>query len=148
MALTVAVILAALVGVAIVVQNGTSAELMKNANLWLLLCVSNLVAASGALTIFSFSRNRAGLVEEASKLPLAAIIPGICGLVIIAGMPIAISKVGVFTTVMIVIACQILAGLAWDRFYTGASISGVQIVGALIVALGIILVMRPPGAEG
>lgn len=142
---TFAFILAALVGAAIVVQNGTSAELMKNANLWLLLAASNLVAVAGALTIFAFKRDHGSLGEELGRLPLALIIPGVCGLIIIAGMPVAISKIGVSTTVMIVIGCQIVAGLAWDRFYAQTPISATQLVGAVIVAVGVLLVMRPPG---
>lgn len=148
MTAAVAFILAAAVGVAIVVQNGVSAELMKNANLWLLLAASNAVAGLGALAIFLFNRERGTFVEEAAKLPIAALIPGICGLIIIAGMPLSISKIGVFTAVMIVIGCQIVAGLAWDKFYAGSPISGMQLLGAVVVAIGVLIVMRPPGGDG
>lgn len=141
----IAVVFSVLVGAAIVVQNGMQAQLMRSANLWLLLVVGNLLAALACLVIFLGQRERGGVVEELGKIPLLVLIPGICGVVITAGMPWAIARIGVFSTVMIVIGCQILASLAWDWFGAGAVPNGGRLLGALLVVVGVILVLRQPG---
>ena len=139
----IAVLLSVLVGVAIVVQNGTNAQLMRSTNLWLLLAVGNSLAATTSAVIFMAQRQRAGLVQELGTIPLAVLIPGVCGVIITAGMPSAIGKLGVFNTVLLVIGCQIVASLAWDRFYAGQTTSLTQLVGAGLVAAGVLLILRP-----
>ncbi|MFV8755362.1 DMT family transporter [Nannocystaceae bacterium ST9] len=137
-----AVLLSLLVGVAIVVQNGTVAHLMRTGNLWLLLVVSNLVVAAVAMAIFLGQRARGSVAEEVANLSPIVLIPGLCGLMIVAGMPIAIARIGVFSTVMIVIACQILASVVWD-WYGGQPPSLTRALGAALVFAGVLLVMRP-----
>lgn len=146
MGLVVAIGLSALVGAAIVVQNGVIAELMKTASLWLLIATGNLIVAVAAISVFLAHPSRGAVSEELGKIPLAVLIPGFCGLAITAGMPLAIARIGVFTTVMIVIACQIIAGLAWDRFYAGEDIRTMQLLGAALIAAGVLLVLRPPSS--
>ncbi len=142
-----AVVLSILVGVAIVVQSGTQATLMRDANLWLMLALTNLLVAVVSVGIFfipaaSKLDSRAGLLEELGKIPPMVLVPSFCGLVIIAGMPTAIARIGVFSTVMIVIACQILASMTWD-WYAGQPPNLSRGLGAVLVFVGVVLVMRP-----
>lgn len=136
--------LAALVGLSIVVQNGVNAELMKSASLWLLIAIGNLIVAAAAISVFFAQPGRGPVGEELGKIPWLVLIPGFCGLAITAGMPMAISRMGVFTVVLVVIACQMVAGLAWDRFYAGEPIRTAQLLGALLIAGGVLLVIRQP----
>jgi len=138
-----AVILSLLVGMAIVAQNGANAHLMKSASLWLILLVGNMIAAVASLLFFFAQRDRGSLLEEFSRVPLLVLIPAACGVVITAWLPIAISKIGVFSSVIIVIACQIVASLAWDRTIAGQAVSMTQMLGAALVFGGVVLVMRP-----
>lgn len=131
------------VGAAIVLQNGTQAHMMRNANFWLLLVVSNLIVAVMCLATFLAQRERGGVIEELGRMPALVLVPGVCGLVIVAGMPMAIARIGVFPAVMIVIACQIITSLVWD-WYGGQAPNLTRVLGAVLVFVGVVLVMRRP----
>lgn len=141
--MVIALVLTTLVGVSIVAQGSINAQLLRNTNLWLLLSIGNVVCLLGSLIGFQATRVRATLVEELAHVPLRVIIPSVCGLVITAGMPLAIGRVGVPTAVTVVIAVQIIAGLAWEQLGgTSASLSASRLAGAALVFVGSFLVVR------
>ncbi|MEM7049037.1 MAG: DMT family transporter [Acidobacteriota bacterium] len=140
----IALLLSIIVGTAIVVQNGANAHLMKNSSLWLLLAVGNLVAA-GLSAAFFLTQRKGEVLADLSRLPPLVLVPAVCGFAITAGMPLAIERLGVFKTVLLVIACQILAGIAWDRFVTETAVAGNQLFGAALILGGVLLVLKPAG---
>lgn len=137
-----ALLLAAIVGAAIVIQNTALVELARTANFWALLFVSNTLVALTCLAMFLAQRERGGLLEEAGRVPPLVLLPALCGFVIVSAMPTAIAKIGVFTAVMVVIACQILTSVAYD-WYGGQPPNLTRFVGALLVIGGVLLVLRP-----
>ncbi|MDP3274268.1 MAG: DMT family transporter [Deltaproteobacteria bacterium] len=138
-----AILLTTLVGIAIVAQGSVNAQLLRNTNLWLLLTIGNLVCLVSSLVGYGVTRTQAGLMTELSQIPLRVIIPGISGLVITAGMPLAIGRIGVPSAVTLVIAVQIVAGLAWDQVSgTGSPLSAMRVGGAALVFVGSFLVVR------
>jgi transporter family-2 protein len=137
-----ALLLAIMVGVAIVVQSSTVVVIQRSANFWLLLTVSNLVVATMCLSVFLSRRERGSLLDELARVPAMVLVPSLCGFVIISAMPTAIAKIGVFRAVMAVIACQILTSIVWD-WQGGTPPNLSRIVGALLVVGGVLLVLRP-----
>jgi len=138
-----AAFLCILVGVSIVAQNGVNAQLSKQTSLWLLLTVGNVVAAIGSFIVYGWAtRERFSLVNDFSRMPALVLIPALAGFVITSAMPVAITRVGVFRAVMLVIACQIVTSLAWDRWAFGQSVTPTRLLGAALVACGAALVMR------
>jgi uncharacterized membrane protein YdcZ (DUF606 family) len=137
-----ALLLTVLVGISIVAQGSVNAQLLKSSNLWLLLTIGNIFCTVTTLVVYLASRARGSLWGELRHLPPTVLVPSICGLVITAGMPVAIGRLGVFTAVIVVIAVQIVTGLAWDRFAGGVPVSMVRLLGAALVFGGSLLVLR------
>jgi uncharacterized membrane protein YdcZ (DUF606 family) len=140
--MTFALCLTVLVGLSIVAQGSANAQLLKSSNLWLLLTIGNLFCLVATLGVYLATRARGPLLVEVGKVPPSVLIPSVCGLMITAGMPIAIGRIGVFTAVIVVIAVQIIAGLAWDRFSGGVPLSTARLLGAAMVFGGSLLVLR------
>ena len=139
----IAVFLGILVGVSIVAQNGVNAHLSKQTSLWLLLTIGNLVAATGSFAVYCWTtRERFEMTNDLSRVPLAVLVPAIAGFVITSSMPQAISRIGVFRAVMVVIASQIVVSLAWDRLTLGHAVTPLRLLGAALVIGGATLVMR------
>lgn len=138
----IAVLLALLVGLSIVAQNGANAQLAQRSSLWLVLLIGNLAAAGLALLAHLLTRGSGGLWQELSRVPRLVAVPSVCGFIIVAAMPLAIARIGVARAVVLVIACQLLAGLAWDRIFGGQSPTPLRLCGALLVLLGALLVTR------
>lgn len=139
----IAAFLCIIVGISIVAQNGVNAQLSKQTSLWLLLTIGNLVAAAGSFSLFLWStRERLEMSQAFSRVPLAVLIPAVAGFVITSAMPTAITRIGVFGAVMLVIASQIVASLVWDGVASGQAITPLRVVGAVLVAGGAALALR------
>jgi len=139
----IAAFLCIIVGISIVAQNSVNAQLSKQTSLWLLLTIGNLVAAAGSFSLFLWStRERLEMSQAFSRVPLAVLIPAVAGFVITSAMPTAITRIGVFGAVMLVIASQIVASLVWDGVASGQAITPLRVVGAVLVAGGAALAMR------
>jgi uncharacterized membrane protein YdcZ (DUF606 family) len=138
-----AAFLCVLVGASIVAQNSVNAQLSKHNSLWLLLTVGNIVAAIGSFVVYCWTtKARFSLANDLSRMPLAVLVPAIAGFVITSAMPMAITRIGVFRSVMLVIACQIVASLVWDRWALDQSVTPLRLLGAGLVLGGAALVMR------
>jgi uncharacterized membrane protein YdcZ (DUF606 family) len=138
-----AAFLCLLVGVSIVAQNGTNAHLSKQTSLWLLLTIGNVVAAICSFAVYCWtSKERLGITNDLSRVPIAVLVPAIAGFVITSAMPTAIMRIGVFRAVMLVIACQVAASVVWDRLALGQSVTPLRLIGAALVIGGATLVMR------
>ena len=69
-------------------------------------------------------------------------VPGVCGCAFVFGMPVAFGRLGVFQTLLALIAAQLVLGLCWDRLVEGRGVAPLQLVGAVVVLCGAILVLR------
>lgn len=139
--MVVAYVLAALVGLSIVVQGGINAQLGRSINLYVLLAVGNSVCAALSLGVFAVTHG-GGLAGELARLPLRVLIPSVCGFVITAGMPTAIARVGAPNAISVLIAVQLLASLAWERLSGGHALTPTRLAGAALLFLGALLVVR------
>lgn len=68
------------------------------------------------------------------------LIPGICGFIIILGLPWLIAEIGATKTIVLAIAGQIISSLLWDWLVEKMPINTWRIVGSLVTFLGAILV--------
>ena len=60
------------------------------------------------------------------------VLPGICGFLIVAGIPYSMGKIGSGKTFVLLIASQILFGLIWDISYEKKSFTLNQYIAAVI----------------
>lgn len=132
-------LIAGLVGVSIVMQNGISREISK------VLPLPHVIVLNSALTLllsalflvgFVFFSSDSESVSWSSALSWRPVFAAFCGWLIITGMPFVISKIGALKTISVVIAVQLGTALLWDMKVEGLSISYQRIIGAIGTLLG------------
>jgi bacterial/archaeal transporter family-2 protein len=64
------------------------------------------------------------------------IIPGLCGLTLVAGLPWAVQRVGALQAFVVLVAAQMLFGIAWDHFVEGVGVSAPRVIGAGLAIVG------------
>lgn len=69
-------------------------------------------------------------------------VPGVVGFLFVCGMPLSFSRLGVFQSLLLLIAAQLCIGLLWDQVVEGRPITGLRVLGALLTVVGATLVLR------
>jgi transporter family-2 protein len=64
------------------------------------------------------------------------IIPGLCGLALVAGMPWAAQRVGALQVFVVLVAAQMLFGIVWDHFVEGVQATAPRMIGAGLAVAG------------
>jgi bacterial/archaeal transporter family-2 protein len=64
------------------------------------------------------------------------IIPGLCGLTLVAGMPWAVQRIGALQSFVVLVAAQMLFSILWDHFVEDVSVSVPRVVGATLAIAG------------
>ena len=64
------------------------------------------------------------------------IVPGLCGLTLVAGLPWAAERVGALQAFVVLVAAQMLFGLFWDGFVGGEPVTAARVVGAGLAIAG------------
>lgn len=64
------------------------------------------------------------------------IIPGLCGLTLVAGMPWAAEKVGALQVFVVLVAAQMMFGIVWDHFVEGVQATPPRMIGAGLAVAG------------
>ena len=64
------------------------------------------------------------------------LVPGLCGLALVAGLPWAVERVGALQAFVALVAAQMLFSIAWDYFAGGVAISAARVVGAGLAVAG------------
>lgn len=70
------------------------------------------------------------------------IVPGLCGVVIVVATPMALMHLGAALTFSLVIATQLILGLVLDATLGGKVVGWPQIVGAVVMLLGCMLILN------
>lgn len=64
------------------------------------------------------------------------IVPGLCGMTLVAGMPWAAEKVGALQVFVVLVAAQMLFGTVWDHYVEGVTATVPRVVGAGLAIAG------------
>jgi len=64
------------------------------------------------------------------------IVPGLCGLTLVAGLPWAVQRVGALQAFVVLVAAQMLFGIVWDHFVDGVSVTAPRVIGAGLAIAG------------
>ncbi len=70
------------------------------------------------------------------------LLPGLFGLTVITLIPYSIDRMGATRVFIALVAAQIVASMAWDKFTTDATLSPMRIFGAVLTFLGALLAAR------
>lgn len=140
-------LVAALVGLCVVVQGSVNAIVGRGVSLWLVVVANNVLAAMLALGLYLAQRGLgaegglAGLRAELGRVSPLVAISALCGLIIVSGVPFAIRSLGVSRALPVVIGAQLVGALLWD-LRAGSPPSALRVGGVALVLLGAILAVR------
>ncbi|MCC7442105.1 MAG: DMT family transporter [Bdellovibrionales bacterium] len=70
------------------------------------------------------------------------LLPGLCGLCLVMGIPWAIGRAGATPVFVTLVAAQMVASLAWDRMVEGQPLSPPRLLGAALAIAGALLAAR------
>ncbi len=134
-----AVLLATLAGAAIAIQATVNVAAARNLGLATLISVSGFATGFTGLAFALVSAKP----EFTTRAVLFAIASGMLGCVILASVTYAVGVGGVARALSLVIASQLIAGLAFDYLgYFGAETSLLKICGVALIIVGGVLVVR------
>lgn len=102
--------------------------------------INNVVILAAGIALYFFVRwspHSLPSIFSASnagwRIPWWIILPGLCGLALVAGIPLSISKMGASSTFILLIGAQIIASLLWDIFIEKRALTLTQSLGAMLV---------------
>lgn len=64
------------------------------------------------------------------------IVPGLCGLTLVAGMPWAAQRIGALQVFVVLVAAQMLFSIVWDHFVEDVAVTVPRVAGASLAVAG------------
>lgn len=64
------------------------------------------------------------------------VVPGLCGLALVAGMPWAVKRVGALQVFVLLVATQMVFSLVWDHFVEDVAVTAPRVIGAALAIAG------------
>jgi len=142
MPMTVATLI--LAGISLVLQNVLMVRITQSVSTVIVTLVINSSVGLTALLLILISRNGlAGLAEVAGAIRPWAVLPGLLGSFFVFAGIMGYQRLGAAPTIAVLVASQLLAGLARDAAISGKTMAGFslsQLVGALLLVSGAVLV--------
>ncbi|OWJ67525.1 DMT family transporter [Inquilinus limosus] len=144
---TVALLAAA--GICLVLQNLLMVRITLSAPTVLVALVANsAVGLTLLLSLLLLRTGPGGVAEAASALRPWALLPGLLGSFFVFAGILGYQRLGAAPTIAVLVASQLVAGLAADQLKPGApalSAQALPILGAVLLVLGAVLVARRGG---
>lgn len=141
-----AILITFCIGLATVLQGALNRIISGQHDLAIAVLLNSIIYVMGAVILFFLSRKYGGSLPNILKphggwenISWWYLIPGLCGLVIVVGMPVVIMKIGVFRMFMIIIAIQLIGSLLWDKFIEQIQPTPLRIIGACLAFISVIL---------
>ncbi len=67
------------------------------------------------------------------------VIPGLMGFLLVMGLAVSVGRIGAVQTIVISIAAQVFASIAWDLYAGDANLSKMRLAGAAVTLVGAML---------
>ena len=68
------------------------------------------------------------------------VLPGLCGCLVVLGIPLGIIHIGAMQTMVFMICAQVVASMAWDLWVENIALSELRVLGGALVMGGAVLV--------
>ncbi|WP_426754564.1 DMT family transporter [Myxococcus sp. Y35] len=137
-----------LAGLAVVAQAGLNRRFAGQWGLMSAVLVNMVVATVATFGVFLVLRAVPGLWPEAaagqgrlSGFTPWHLVPGLCGVVIVLGMPWAMSRLGAVQCTLLLMAAQLITSLVWDAMVEGRPATLPRVVGSCVAFLGAAIVV-------
>ncbi len=70
------------------------------------------------------------------------VLPGLCGALLVVGLPWVIAEIGAVPVFVAIIAAQVVGSAAWDTVVEGSPPGPVRILGLILATIGVLLAAR------
>lgn len=141
MALGLMMFLPFLVGAVTVLQGGLNKQLLSQYDLLEITLLNTAITLFAAIIVF-FVWNQFEPIKLRLNYPdfrFWFIIPGICGLMVVLGIPFGINKLGATKLFVGIVAAQLIGGILWDSRVEAMSIGWNRILGACLALGGVLM---------
>ncbi|QSQ13219.1 DMT family transporter [Myxococcus landrumensis] len=132
-----------LCGLAVVAQGGFNRRFASQWGLLSAVVVNMVVATVVTVAVYMVARAVPGFWPEAAPTESRFsgftpwhLLPGLCGVVIVLGMPLSISRIGAVQSVLLLIAAQLATSLIWDAMVEGRPATLARVVGSALAFTG------------
>lgn len=112
---------------------GLTQAVILNAGVLLVVAVVFWLYARGARQDFGEWMSGSGGFGD---FKLWWIIPGLCGLTLVAGLPWAVQRVGALQAFVVLVAAQMVFGIVWDHVVDGITVTVPRVAGAGLAIVG------------
>lgn len=137
--LKLAILLVAIAGAAVATQVTINAAATRSLGLAALISISGFATGFTALAFALVSAKP----EFTARAVLFGVASGVLGCVILASVTYAVGVGGVARALSLLIASQLIAGLAFDYFgFFGAEITVAKLLGVALIIVGGVLVVK------
>jgi len=138
-------VIAILVGAGVALETPTNALLAKSSGSFLWASLFSFLVGAVVL-IAALAVRRPALALGWSGAPWYAWVGGVYGALLVVGSAWATPKLGAGTTLVVIVASQVVLGVVLDHFsllgLAHHPVSGLRLAGVMIVALGAVLIAR------
>lgn len=135
-----------LCGLAVVAQAGLNRRFAGQWGLLSAVLMNMVVATVATFAVYLVARSVPGLWPEAAApggvgrlfdgFTFWHLLPGLCGVLIVVGMPAAISRLGAVQSALLLMAAQLLTSLVWDAMVEGRPATLARVVGSAVAFAG------------
>lgn len=137
-----------LCGLAVVAQAGLNRRFAGQWGLLSAVLMNMVVATVATFGVYAVARSVPGLWPEASVgqgrfdgFTPWHLLPGLCGVLIVIGMPWAIGRLGAVQSGLLLIVAQLVTSLVWDALVEGRPATLARVVGSAIALAGAAIVV-------
>ena len=140
-----------IVGIAVVLQGGFNRQVSQQWGLASTVLVNGIVFLVVALLLWFVMKLRPGFLPR-EFLPPAdggavaiwrVILPGVFGVLIVIGLPWAITRLGALGAILILLVTQLVVSMIWDALVEGVSVQPLRVAGAALALVGAWLAQPP-----
>lgn len=133
-----------LVGLAVVLQGGFNRQVSAQWGLATTVLVNGIVFLVVSLLLWGVMKLRPGVLPREFLPPddggaVAAwrvLLPGFFGVVIVTGLPWAITRLGALGAILVLLVAQLVVSMIWDAMVEGVPVQPLRIVGAGLALAG------------
>ncbi|WIG92856.1 DMT family transporter [Myxococcus sp. SDU36] len=132
-----------LCGLAVVAQAGLNRRFAGQWGLMSAVLLNMVVATAATFAVYLAVRAVPGLWPEAaagqgrlSGFSPWHLVPGLCGVIIVLGMPWAMSRLGAVQSALLLMAAQLLTSLVWDAMVEGRPATLPRVLGSSLAFMG------------
>lgn len=134
-------------GVIGILQGGLNRQISNTIGVAQATLISNIVTVLICIAFYFFVKSFPQFFPEffRIKAPIATyqwwyIFPAIFGFMIVAGLPYAIAEIGAVRVIILLVAAQMLTGVAWDYWVEHIHLSPQKFLGMVAAMISVLLI--------